>query len=238
MDDRKDSPFGYIIPRTLSESIYIYLKDAIIKNKLKANQRIIDKEIAGLFNVSTTPVREAVLRLSAEGFVTIDSHREAVVKAISYDELKDIFQVMSILDSSAAVMVLDHLSREDIKDLEDLVKEMERNYNKNSLEKYLALNNAMHLMLWERLSNKILRSTLQKINNQMLRYNNARVIVFHKKEVLEKSMNDHREILNAIKAKDKNKLKNLMLKHWEKPNLLSPFEKGIKEYLNKKGGEE
>ena len=78
----------YPLDRTMSEFIYGSLKDSIINNELKANQRINEKQLAEYFKVSRTPIREAVLRLEAKGFVRIDSYRRAVVKEISYNDRK------------------------------------------------------------------------------------------------------------------------------------------------------
>ncbi len=58
------------MPKTLSESVYNNLRTGIINNELKAGQRIYEKEIAKLYGVSTTPVREAFLKLNAEGYIS------------------------------------------------------------------------------------------------------------------------------------------------------------------------
>jgi len=222
---------SYGIPKTLSQLIYNHLKDAIINNELKANQKINEKEFAQLFEISTTPVREAVLRLGAEGFVTINSHREAVVKEISYEELKEIFQVLGFLDSLGMTLATDNLSPEDLKELEDLTKEMERHCNISSLDKYIAINQDIHKKIWECIPNRFLQATLHYVNNQMLRYNYARLYAFRKPGVLKKSLKEHKEILRALKNKDKKKIKNLMVKHWGSLLQPSPFKKGLKEYL-------
>lgn len=220
------------IPKTLSQSIYNHLKEAIINNELKANQKINDKEIAQLFEISTTPVREAVLKLGAEGFVTINSHREAVVKEISYKELKEIFQVIGILDSLATCLASEALTPEELKELEDLTQLMENSCYIQSIEKYMAINQDIHKKIWERIPNRFLRSTLEYINDQMLRYSYARFYAFRKPGVLERSLQEHKEILEALKNKDKKKLKTLILKHWGSLLQPSPFEEGLKEYLS------
>ena len=74
MKDREPSSIDYTMPETLSQSIYNCLKKAILENKIKANQKINEKEIADGFKVSRTPVREALVRLEAEGFTKITSH--------------------------------------------------------------------------------------------------------------------------------------------------------------------
>jgi len=227
----------YSIPKTLSQTIYNHIKESIINNVLKANQKINEKEIAQLFGVSTTPVREAVLRLGAEGFVTLDSHREAVVKEISYKEIKDIFQVLGILDSLGSSLAVDNLSPEDLKEIEDLTKKMEQHCLQNSIEEFMAVNIDVHKRIWECIPNKFLQSTLLYVNDQMLRYNYARSYAFRKPGVLEKSMEEHKEILEALKSRDKKQVKNLLLKHWGSFLHPSPFEEGLKEYLSNEGKE-
>lgn len=220
------------IPKTLSQSIYNYLKEAIISNRLKANQKINEKEIANLFQVSITPVREAVLKLGTEGFITSNFHREAAVREASYRELKEIFQVLGILDSLAVGLALDYINQDELKELENLTKRMERHCHINSRDKYMELNVAIHNKIWESLPNKFLQIILRYINDQMLRYSNARFHAFRKPGVLERSLDEHKEILRALKNKDRKKLKILMLKHWSALLHPSSFENGLKEYLN------
>ncbi len=229
--NNKESSFSHAFPKTLSQSIYNYLKDSIIDNKLKANQRINEKEIAGTFGVSTTPVREAVLRLGAEGFVTINFHREAVVKETSYEELKEIFEVLGALDSIATGIAAENLNPERLKELEDLAREMERQCRTSSLEKYLDLHVDMHNKIWDFLPNKFLKGLIQQVSDQMLRYKHARIHAFQKPGVLKKSLDEHKELIKALRAKDKRRLKTLMPKHWVSPLKSSSFKEGLNEYL-------
>lgn len=235
--EKKGNEGKYIIPKTLSQSIYSHLKESIFNNELKANQKINEKQIAKLFGVSTTPVREAVLRLGAEGFVTIDSHREAVVKEISYKEIKEIFQVLAILDSLGSSLAIDHMSQEDLEEVEDLTRKMERYCHRDSIEEYMAINIDVHKKIWECIPNAFLQSTLLYINEQMLRYNYARSYAFRKPGTLERSMEEHKEILKALENKDKIRVKNLLLNHWGSFLHPSPFEEGLKEYLSNEGKE-
>jgi DNA-binding GntR family transcriptional regulator len=223
--------------KTLAQLIYNYIRDAIIKNKLKANQKINEKEIAEDFQVSTTPVREAVLRLGAEGFVTIDSHREAVVKEVSFQELKEIFQVLSILDSSAMELAIENLTPQDLEELENLTAKMARNCQVDSIDKFLELNTAIHNRLWRNLPNAFLRKTLNSVHDQVLRYNYARFSAFHKPGALEKSLEEHHHILKLLKAKDKQAIREFMTRHWGSLLQPSTFEEGLREFIQTKGGE-
>lgn len=195
-----------------------------------ANQKINANEIARLFGISTTPVREAVLMLGAEGFVTINSHREAIVKEISYEELREMGRVLELLDSLGSSLAMDNLSSEKLKELEYLTEEMERFCYLRSIEKYMDLNIGIHQKIWECIPNRFLHSTLRSVSNQILRYKYLYIYAFKRPRVLENSMNEHREILQALKIRDKKKLKYLILGHWSFPLQAYPFEEGLKEY--------
>ncbi len=139
---------------------------------------------------------------------------------------------MAQLDSLGSSMAVDNLSSEKIKEIEHLTKEMEKHCHRNSIEKFIDLNVDVHKKIWESIPNRFLQSVLQYINNQMLRYNYARFYAFQKPGVLRKSMVDHKEILKALKNKDKKRIKSLMLKHWGSILKPSSFEEGLKECLN------
>ncbi len=222
----------YTLPRTMSEYIYTVLKESIINSKLQANQRINEKELSEQFRVSRTPVREAVLRLAAEGFVKIDSYRRAIVSEISYMELKEIFQVLGALDRLAIGLAVDNLTLKNVTKLERLVERMEKSCDLNSIEKYMELNVIFHNEIWEAVPNKLLREMLYLVRDKMLRYNYAQIHAFKKPGALERSMKQHIELVGAIKTKNKERLKTLIVKHrgslWEP----SAYSEGIKEYLN------
>jgi len=234
--NKEDSPAKYSIPKTISQSIYSYLKESIIENRIKANQKINEKEIASLFQVSITPAREAILRLGAEGFLTINSHREAVVKEISYKELKEISQIMGVLDSLAVSMAIDMLLPEDIREIEKMTETMEGHFHARAIEKYMELNIAIHTRIWKFVPNRFLQETLNYVSEQLLRYNYARYYAYQKPGALERSLKEHKEILKALRARNKQKLKTLISKHWGSILQSTSFHQGLKEFIQMNQG--
>lgn len=211
--NKKNNKFP--IPCTMSEFIYNNLKDAIMNNGLKAKQRINEKEIAEAYHVSRTPVREAVLRLAAEGFVQIDSYKRAVVKEVTFEELNEIIQVLGVLDRLAMELLLDNdnLTQQKIKKLENILKTMEKYCHPDTIEKFMQLNVSFHDELWKSVPNKFLREMLHIARDHKERYTYARLYAFKKTGTLEKSLNQHKNLMKAIKNKDKEKLKNLITRH-------------------------
>jgi DNA-binding GntR family transcriptional regulator len=77
------------------------LRSAILRGDLRGGVRLVQADIARELGVSTTPVREALRDLSAEGLVRLDAHRGAVVHQLSMEELEDIQRLISILEPEA-----------------------------------------------------------------------------------------------------------------------------------------
>jgi DNA-binding GntR family transcriptional regulator len=202
------------IPKTLSQSIYHSLKEAIINNEFKPGQRIYEKEIAKIYSVSTTPVREALLRLNAEDYISIDSHRKVAVRNISFEELTDIFDVMGDLDALAISQAVDYISPECIQEIEELIIEMENTCTPTYVEKFLELNAAIHSKIWSALPNKVLERTLHFVHGQLLRYNYARYVAYQDPDIMKQSLAEYKEILSALSDGKKKELKKLVKTHW------------------------
>ena len=134
------------------------------------------------------------------------------------------------MDSLGSSLAADNLSPEDLEDLENLTSEMEQHCHRDSTEKYVALNQDIHKKIWRHIPNRVLRSTLHYVNDQMLRYSYAHLKAFKKSDVLKISMREHREIFTALKNRDKKKLKNLLFEHWNSRLQSSSYEEGIREY--------
>ncbi len=230
----------YPLPRTMSEFIYDSLKETIIMNELKANQRINEKEIADRFHVSRTPVREAVLRLAAEGFVKIDSYRRAIVKEISFEELGEILQVLGALDRLAVGMAIDSITPKEVMKLEGITEKMEKVCALKLVEKFIELNASFHDELWKSVPNRFLLEILNFVRDKKERYSYARLFSYKKPGFLEKSMKHHRALMRAIKAKDKEKLQSLIVEH---RNILlerstAEEKRELKEYMMTNGKEQ
>jgi DNA-binding GntR family transcriptional regulator len=219
VDNKKISTERFSIPKTLSQSIHDYLRESILKNELKSKQRINEKEIADLFQVSRTPVREAVVRLAAEGFVEIISHREAVVKEVSYKELKEIFQVLGVLDKLAAGLIVEHIKLPELTQLEKMTNRLERAYIVSEVEKFIELNYSIHETLWDSLKNKndFLMKELNYCANQVKMCSYPLTSTFKNPKTMKRSMIAHKEIIEALKSKDKKKLEIITYDHWVPP---------------------
>lgn len=214
------------IPTTISEAVYQNIKQAIIEGKLKPNQRIHERGIAQLFSISTTPVREAFRRLAAENYLFINAQKDVVVASATEKEIKELFEVIRILDMSTTVIAMDNLSENDLKKLRSMTMKLDDLYQKNEYHAYLKVNMDIHSEIWKKSGNQFLYTTLndlaQKVTiflDQASLYKEGRMtdqasIYATKKDFFMKSHDEHLALLNAIEDKDKEKVREILYVHW------------------------
>lgn len=200
----------------LSDRIHDYLREAIIKNELKPRNIIREKDIAAVFNSSTTPVREAIKRLASEGFVEIHPYRHATVSEITYKEYEEIRETMYVLDSYAHKVIIHDLTEKDHQELREMTLELEKFCTVDTLDKYLEINAAIHIYVWEFLKNEFLYTTIRQIFDKFL--HSHRHILYTKWErndsSLKKSLRLHKKITEALIERDTSHISSIIKKHW------------------------
>jgi len=200
-------------PQTISQFIYSNLKESIINKDLIPDQRINEHEIATRFRVSRTPVREAVLRLATEGFVTVDSYRRSTVRAISFEELEEILVVLAVLDRIAMSYAVEHIPQKAINRIERLTAKMGKYCSPKTHQKYREINVEIHKELWKYVPNTLLLEIIQFVIDRIQMCSHALILVHKNPAFLDRSMKHHWKLLEAIKARDREKLMELIFEH-------------------------
>ena len=200
----------------LSNRIHDYLREAIIKNELKPKNIIREKDIAVVFNSSTTPVREAIKRLASEGFVEVNPYRHATVSEITHKEYEEISEVMYVLDSYAHKVVLHELTEKDHQELRGMTLELEKFCTIDTLDTYLEINAKIHIYVWEFLKNEFLYSTIRQAFDKFL--HSHRHILYtqwaRNESELKKSLRLHKKIAEALIERDTAHISSIIKRHW------------------------
>lgn len=101
-----------------SEYAYVEIKQRILTDVLPAGQRLSQEGIARELGISTTPVREGLKRLAAEGFVVLETHRDARVTELSLAEATSLYDVRSQLDPAAARWAAERRTGSDVAEVQ------------------------------------------------------------------------------------------------------------------------
>jgi DNA-binding GntR family transcriptional regulator len=98
--------------QSLPSAIADRLRDKILRGHFRAGEQLRQQAIAAEFEVSRIPVREAFRQLEAEGLITINDHRGAVVSALSPDEIQELFDIRAALECAALRQAVPRLTEE------------------------------------------------------------------------------------------------------------------------------
>lgn len=201
-------------PETISETVYRHLKKAIIEGDLKPHQRIQEKEIAQVFDVSTTPTREAFQRLSAEKYLIINQRKEVHVTPVNKEEILELFEVVRVLDALATTKAMKNLSEKDIEEIKKMTDEMVRLSQQEKIGDYVKQNLKIHFFLWKKCGNNFLSQALIDLGEKFTFYSNQLFALIDNPSYLSRSVDDHLDLVDAIEKKDKKRVEKLLLVHW------------------------
>jgi len=203
------------LPSTISQAIYDYLKKSIIRGEFKPGQRIQEKDIAAVFNVSSTPVREAFFRLAAEKYLVISARKEVLVHGTSDDEVKELYEVVRALDGHAMKNVIGNLSDEELGRLRMMTQKLGEYYETKDQQKYLEQNLKIHDHLWQACGNEYLYEALCLLMEKIALYRKHHdFIPYSDLDALEKSYRDHLRIQDSLEQRDLETLERIVEAHW------------------------
>lgn len=112
---------GNVREPTSKEVIYNVIKKKIFKGNFSPGHFLRIASLASEFNVSLTPVREALYQLEGEGLIDFLPYKGAVVKAYSRKEVRELYDIRTILECAALERAIPSLSNQDIKQAEELL---------------------------------------------------------------------------------------------------------------------
>ncbi len=151
-------------------NIYNELRKQIISLEQKPGAIIREKEIMEAFNVSRTPVREALMRLEIDGLVRIIPNAGTFVEEISFQKLRDVFEVRAHLVRLAGKLAATRISNEEIKEVRRLIEDMKSTKDTKTLMK---LDNEIHEVIRKSTKNELLVKTLSGLHDQAVRIWNS-----------------------------------------------------------------
>ena len=152
--------------------------------------------------VSRTPVREALRQLELEGLVTIIPNKGAYVTGITPKDVYDIYKIRSMLEGVCARWATEHITEKQIEELEEGLLLSELHLQKKGEEKaeqVTELDGKFHKVLYEASDSRILEHVLSDFHKYVQM---ARALSVGEKNRAQKSVQEHREILEAIRNRD------------------------------------
>lgn len=194
----------------LHEDLVSRLRDMIVEGSLEPATHLAERELCEQFGVSRTPMREALKALASEGLLTLLPNRGAVVAALGLKDVDDVVQVIDALEGMAALDCCARVTDAEIAELEAMQQEMERHYRARRLMAYFKVNQAIHERFVELAGNPVATALYRSLLARIRRY---RFVGNRKGERWGRALAEHRELLDAIRDRNGERLKRLLHAH-------------------------
>ena len=183
-------------PSLLRTQVYEYLRNELKAENLKPGMFVSMNLIMKNLGISRTPLRDALLQLQTEGFVTFLPQRGIRINELSQQDIEDLYEMLGALDSRVLLSVFDEISTSDIEKMRALNQEMLENISGNSFVRYWDLNTEFHNVYLCLSSNKPILNQINIIRQ--------RLFEFGKKDWIRKMREmNHREHLVMIELIEK-----------------------------------
>lgn len=174
--------------------------------------------MANLLSLSRTPVREALIRLEEEGLVEVRPRHGVTVKALSIEDVEQIYQVFSTLEVKAAQLTARRgISAADHRRLDDILTQMERATERGDIEGWSHLDDLFHSELVALCGNPRLQGMLRQLWDQQYL---ARTTTAKMRPRPTVSDEEHRAILKAIADGDEVEATRLHQRHRDRADAL------------------
>ena len=195
----------------LRDVIFETLRKAIVSGDIKPGERLMEVSLANQMGVSRTPVREAIRRLEAEGLVTMIPRKGTHVSELSVKDIMDVLEVRTVLDKLATDLAAKRMQPSQLKALENAHKQYIACVEKNNMEGAIKKDVEFHDIIYASSGNPRLIAVAGSLREHIYRF---RVIYLSGGDlVAENVLNEHEEILAALKEAQSDTASILAEKH-------------------------
>ncbi|MFI6058525.1 GntR family transcriptional regulator [Streptomyces sp. NPDC051286] len=200
--------------RPLSVRVYERLRDLIIYERLPPDTQLVQGQVAEALQVSRTPVRDALNRLTHERLVTWTPGHGHVVNEVHTQDIQYVYQVRQPLEALAARLSAGQHSAVQIARLNALVEEMAL-IDPADGDAQFVLNRRFHMALFEPCGNFVLVQMIESLWDHPLTLRITQSYT-HNSDTLAEAVAEHRKIVQAARAGDPDQLAEMMNTHWRR----------------------
>ena len=182
-----------------SDRVYEHLRAAVLKGVHPAGTFLTEQEVAEDVGVSRTPVREALRRLSAEGFVELIPNRGAMVSGFTDRELREMLEARLAVELFAVQQACTH-DRVDSRALGDVLDRQQSLVGSKQVDKFIAQDHRFHRMIVAFAGNSLILEFYDQLRDRQTRMGLARVVdnAERQKEIV----TEHKRIAKRLKSLD------------------------------------
>jgi DNA-binding GntR family transcriptional regulator len=194
-----------------ADRAYLHLKQRILSRDYAGGSLLTEGEVAEAVGVSRTPVREAMLRLSAEGLLRLYPKRGALVVSLGADEVRDILEARELIETHAVELVLDLADDALLDQLDDRLGDMRRSVRRRDVQGFIQADRDFHRAMVAAGGNSVLTKLYDSLRDRQLLM--GAVLMRGAPARSASAVEEHALIVSAMRAGDRTALRQAVMAH-------------------------
>lgn len=195
---------------SMHDAVATRLRAMVFDGELLPGSYIDEKALANAWQVSRTPLREALKVLAAEGLVELVPHRGCRVIELTEDDADALFPVMALLEGRCAFEAVQHAGDEDLRKVQHLHDELERHAKAQDIDGYYRVNHSFHSLVQQLAANRWLDRVTGDLRRFMRMMRGSQLALPGR---MAASINEHRVLLDAFLQRDAARAERAMHDH-------------------------
>lgn len=191
---------------------YAQIRQQILDGSLEAGSALAQYELAASMGISITPLREAIRRLSGEGLVLLEGHRNARVAVMDFAEARQLFETRQALEPAAVALAAERRTEEDIARMNAALKNL-LPVNRQWGEAGLAAHREVHQALYGGSHNAVMIRMLNDLWDKSDRYRRAGLDLPSGAEPRTRDFEEHHRLVELVTYREADAAQALMCSH-------------------------
>jgi DNA-binding GntR family transcriptional regulator len=199
-----------IAPTALYQEVAERLRQRIYAHEIEPGAWIDEQAIAAQYGISRTPLREALKVLASEGLVTLKPRRGCYVTELSVDDLNDIFPLLGVLEGRCAFEATRKAGAAELRLLAEIHQRLEDAAARRQTDRFFEANQVFHSTVQSLAGNRWAKQMIEDLRKVVKL---SRVLSLSLTGRLERSLAEHRAIMQAMQAGDAAAAERAMVAH-------------------------
>ena len=202
--------------KSIKEMVYDELRRNIVSLRFVPGQVMSTKVIASKLEVSSTPVREAMLLLQAEGLVEMIPQRETKVSKINLNQIEQEKFIRECLELGVIDLFIKRKKKEDIRKMSALIEEQKRRTREQDYFGFIEADDEFHKVLFDVSQRTMAWDTISSRNAHYIRY---RVLIVQNEMVASSSIEQHSQIVKLLDEGREEEVRQALRAHIQRIDL-------------------
>jgi DNA-binding GntR family transcriptional regulator len=197
--------------QSLREAVHTYFCEQMKLGRLTADNYINQSEICQELNISKAPLRDALIQLETEGFVTIFPRKGVLINAMALKDVKEAYDLLAALESSAVLSAFDRIDSTHIKKMEAINSRLLTTLENGQFDEYYQLNTSFHRIFLELAENRLMMETISPIMQRLYNFPLRTYVVEWEKI----NLSEHTRMIDSIKKENFRAAASILqFEHW------------------------